>query len=188
MSEQGNQKFSEFERQLAELAPRASRVEQATLMFRAGQESMRTSHNQSRGISLWPLATAAMTIVSIGLSWQLFLTNERQTVDQRRMDASSVRPNITDHPQPRVAVVDKPTLLLDKPTAPTTRPTPHVLPPNHYLKQRRLALLVGLDAIQRPQGGHSTASTQPLSYRELKEAFRDGTFFGSDHSSPGDES
>lgn len=169
-SELGSNEFTEFEGQLSQLAPRRSQVNRETLLFRAGQESVRASRQKALPSSwLWPLTTAAMALVSTGLCWQLYTQPEPQVVErvrivERSVEAKDVEATFDREPVEKSPVVDAARIL----PSPTSD-----LPRDHYLLRRELALTLGMDALTVPVAIRLPDAADESSYRQLRSTYTD---------------
>lgn len=170
MAEQHHNEFAEIERQLTAMLPMESRVNRAELLFRAGQASVDPSDGARTRLNwLWPITTALLAVVTVGLSWQLYNTDEPQVVQ-------------------RIKYVQVPTVVVVDGDASGDESEQIVLTShnrgsyldgsrdsslgrNHYVRQRSLALRMGLDALGEPQADGDLGLGGLPSYRELKTAY-----------------
>lgn len=164
---QEHNEFDELERQLAAMKPSDSRVDRAELLFRAGQASVPSSDRAVAPLSwLWPLSTALLAVVSVGLSWQLHNVGEPQIVERIRYVPTQTEMLVDK--DAREYEADSFVLTSHSGGSSLDRGQDSSVERNHYVQQRRLALSMGLDALGDPQtqsvvdfGGIST-------YRDLK--------------------
>lgn len=178
MSERNDHELAEFERQLTQFVPHRSNVDRETLLFRAGQESMLAkTRPSSRASWLWPLTTAAMTIISAGLSWQLYVRGEPSVVERVRIVERSVPTREAETPPDSEPVDNLRSVYAD-----TTyvRDAP-MIPRDHYLLRRELALTVGMDALTVPVAFHAQEPIDVSSYRELRSTYTESSSRGGEN-------
>jgi hypothetical protein len=164
--DQGNG-LDEFERQLMAVTPRAVQLDKATLLFRAGQESVRGREQRVwRTGWLWPATAAIFACLSAGLSWHIYQDDRPQFVERVRY----VEVPVHQHQQPFTtadSVGMQHNLANENAKARTPRDE-SILLQDHYLSRRQLALRVGLDALAGPQWSTDPRSSERQSFRELR--------------------
>ncbi len=159
-----NEDFTEFERQLAALSPQSSSVDRAELIFRAGQESVQPNRSTAGKVAwLWPLSTVAMTLVSLGLTCQLYVQAEPTVIERVQI----VEREKTA--EPTFVTVDHQLTTNDQHSLENEMPQP--LGPSHYLRYRELALATGMDAWSTPIAGDSFESNVGASYRDMRVTY-----------------
>ena len=121
----------------------------------------------SRNSWLWPLTTAAMAIVSAGLSWQLYVRGEPtviervRIVEQSETEVEAETPSDVKHmEEPRPANVER-----------TYVNSSSKIPHDNYLLRRELALTFGMDALTVPVAFRSPHTADTSSYRELRSTY-----------------
>jgi hypothetical protein len=155
--------LNEFEARLATLRPAESRLVRDELMYQAGIRA--TSSAGTRGW-LWPLATAAMTAVSVTLG-VVVLTASGTDVTQRE-NAPPRRHAVEKDRQPAVPTVARshPNNLSDEATR------KNLDQPYSYMRLRHLVLTKGVDAMPLSApiaAGESNA--HPTSNRRALKSF-----------------
>ena len=173
--------ISALEAALSALAPAKSRVDRDELMFRAGAAAAESSglperRSKSRHAAwLWPLSTAASTLVAA-------------TLGVVYGGSSAVR--IVERPVDRIVerIVEVPVYVgahvADRSPSAAVSSLPRALPQwtssvgpmsGSYLLLRDTALARGVDSLAYLQGSHATETAPPSSYSDLRRDLLPGT-------------
>lgn len=120
-----------------------------------------------------------MTILSAGLSWQLYARGGPGTAERVRIverAEATLETSVPRDPEPTVE------LLPVHPDTAYVRNAP-ALPRDHYIRRRELALTVGMDAVTVPVAFRATEAAGASSYRELRSTYTEPSSRGGEKGS-----
>lgn len=150
--EQRSQELDEFERHLSELTPRPQTLDRAALLFQAGKESSQVDCRRWRNRErCWQATAAAMTLLALAVSWH----------------AWQDQPQIVE----RIRYLPTPVAVDELPDDPFIAAHALRLNRDHYLRQRYVALTVGLDELDGPTSFGRFDEFDNRTYRDLMDQY-----------------